>query len=335
MFKNISINKPHEILLTKITDEEYFSAIYKDYISNSRLSLVDPANMQTFFDSSSSSTKYSDSLFFGSLIHGLVLQPGYYHLVSTIDRPTAKLGFVADLMYNDYISNLDLYESYVRSATSVGYYVNRINEKTFKTICDSCLPYWKARKEYEQVEHSSTPLYCSPQERNKIGECLHSLSINREIQQLLSPSGIFDTPIIGNELALLAKLNITFPDDTVEFKFKSKLDNFTVDLDSGIITINDLKTTGRPINDFEESFQTFNYSRELAIYSWLLLLYYTNLYNKNFTIKTNCLVVSTVPPYNTRVYKVKTKEIYEGWNSFKDLLTKVAYSYHYEHFNFN
>lgn len=33
---------PSTFTLIKISDEEYFSAEYKDYISNSRLSLIDP-----------------------------------------------------------------------------------------------------------------------------------------------------------------------------------------------------------------------------------------------------------------------------------------------------
>ena len=33
---------PESIQLIKMTDEEYFSEKYKDYISNSKLSLIDP-----------------------------------------------------------------------------------------------------------------------------------------------------------------------------------------------------------------------------------------------------------------------------------------------------
>lgn len=54
--------------LQKIDDEEYFSEKYGGYISNSRLSLINPEqdnDPKAFFEGLSKHNKYSDALIFG------------------------------------------------------------------------------------------------------------------------------------------------------------------------------------------------------------------------------------------------------------------------------
>lgn len=42
------------------------------------------------------------------------------------------------------------------------------------------------------------------------------------------------------------------------------------------------------------------------------------------TVKSNCLVVSTIPDYYTKVYEITKKDFAKGWNEFKNLLKLVA-----------
>lgn len=54
--------------LQKIDDSEYFSTKYNGYISNSRLSLINPYqdnDPKAFFEGLSKHSKYSDALIFG------------------------------------------------------------------------------------------------------------------------------------------------------------------------------------------------------------------------------------------------------------------------------
>ena len=56
--------------LEKIEDEEYFSKKYSNYISNSRLSLINPSqdnDPKAFFEGLSKHNKYSDALIFGRI----------------------------------------------------------------------------------------------------------------------------------------------------------------------------------------------------------------------------------------------------------------------------
>ena len=47
----------------------------------------------------------------------------------------------------------------------------------------------------------------------------------------------------------------------------------------------------------------------------------------NCTVKSNCLVVSTIPSFYTKVYEVTKKDFYKGFEEFKYLLRLVAYYY--------
>lgn len=53
-------------------------------------------------------------------------------------------------------------------------------------------------------------------------------------------------------------------------KFKSKLDNYTIV--GNELTVNDLKTTGKLVNAFDDAISNYRYYREMAIYCYLLSL---------------------------------------------------------------
>ena len=88
------------LYLEDISDEEYFSKKFSNYISNSRLSLINPEQEGTpdkFFNSKFNN--FSESLVLGSLVHCMALQPESYTICNSADRPSGKAGQIADLTY--------------------------------------------------------------------------------------------------------------------------------------------------------------------------------------------------------------------------------------------
>ena len=62
-----------------------------------------------------------------------------------------------------------------------------------------------------------------------------------------------------------------------------------------------------------------------TIYTWLLSLCAKKFYGmEECTVKSNCLVVSTIPDYYTKVYEVTKKDLAKGWNEFRKLLVLVS-----------
>ena len=155
--------------------------------------------------------------------------------------------------------------------------------------------------------------------------CLRTLNENTDIQKLLHPSGIIEDPIVGNEKTILMDIQMEIPDyEPRIYKLKAKLDNFSIDKDENIITVNDLKTTSRLAKDFDPEY--FSYQREIAFYSYLLKLVAKKFYNiEKPIVKGNFLVVSTIPEYNTSIYPMTPKLFKSGMMEVSYLLKCVAY----------
>lgn len=320
--------------ILKIDDSEYFGDKFTQYISNSRLSLLNPAqenNPEAFFDGLSKHNKYSDSLIFGSAVHELVLQPELFELVTSVDRPTAKLGFIADYLYSDYVTENITESLIIKASNEIDYYKGKLNKERIDNIISLCTPYWSSRKSYEDSLSNTglSQIYLDSKSRDRVLRCVNALNTNKAISDLLYPKGMFIDPIYGNEQAILLDLNIKIPgENSFIFKIKAKLDNYSIDTECNTVTVNDVKTIGKILPEFENNFSKFHYSRELAIYSWLLSLVASKYYNMSkCLVRSNCLVVSTIPNYYTKVYKVTKKDFIDGWNEFTYLIRLAAYYY--------
>ena len=148
---------------------------------------------------------------------------------------------------------------------------------------------------------------------------------------MLHPSGLIDAPISLNENALLLDVQAECPNGkTFIMHLKAKLDNFTIDLESDTIVVNDVKTIGKVVSEIDSNISKYHYSRELAMYLFLLRLYVIKEYGiENPIMKANYLVVSTVPQYYTKVRAMTKKECYEGLHEFRTLLRYAAYQIGY------
>lgn len=319
--------------LQKIDDAEYFSKKYNDYISNSRLSLINPNqdnDPKAFFEGLSKHSKYSDALIFGSAVHELVLQPDLFHMCTNINRPTAKAGFMADELFESYKENENLsVDTLISASDKINYYKGKFDKEKQDILINKCLDYWKERKKYESNPLKSTPIYLDSNSRERVNQCVKALEENKSIQKLLHPEGLINDPISENEQAILLNVKVIVPDcEPFILKIKAKLDNYTIDEETDTIVVNDVKTIGKIVSEFSNNFERFHYYRELSLYSWLLSLVAEKHYGiKNCKIQSNCLVVSTIPKYYTKVYEVTKADFIKGWEEFKFLLKLVAYYY--------
>ena len=227
---------PESVKLLRLSDEEYFSDTYKDYISNSSLSLLDPANngsIKKFLDGYKSD--YSESFELGSAVHLECLQKGEYKIID-IDKPTSKLGVFSEKLYNLRKKGLPIYEAIQEASIQANYYANKLNDKKIKNALKQLLPYYLQRLELPEDNYVILPnrLY------EKYTMMMKSINSNKKFLAKLNPNDEFkDNVKIYNEYAILCEIDI----DGRIIKFKGKLDNFTVDEGDKKITLNDLKTT--------------------------------------------------------------------------------------------
>lgn len=315
--------------LENIDDDVYFSEKFANYISNSRLKDIDPDEEGTpekFF--TEVPRLYSDSLYFGSAVHELVLQPDAFYLVEDVDRPTAKAGYMADELYNPSgVTPTD--DEIIEASSKIGYYKDKMNDKRITELRSKCNAYWRNRALYEMkhTDETKTAVYLDPKSRDKLKGCLSALEKNKEIQKLLHPEGMSEEPIVGNETAILMDVLVEAPGNKpFILKLKSKLDNYSIDKESNTITVNDLKTTGKYITEFDKAVEKYHYHREMGMYTWLLSLYCKHKLGMDKPIvKSNFLAVETFPDYYTKVSPMTSQLFKQGFEEFKKLLKLVAF----------
>lgn len=309
----------------KMSDEVYFKD-YKDYISNSKLKLINPAQegsiekwLTGFKDSAST------SLVLGSSVHELLLQPECFSLGPDLNKPTAKLGAVIDSIKKHRLSGKTIYNSICAACEDVDYYRKSYTKKIIDII-KAGLGYYINSKNYDE-----SVILLSTKDRQIVENCLASLEAIK-VNRILNPTDLFGDPILSyNEDAFFMDFKIGYEDKEGILKIKMKADNWTIDVDNKIITLNDLKTTGHLCCQFMKpggSLETFHYERQFAYYLYILLRYCEREYGYNpeeWTVKCNVIVVETTADNRASIFPITPELLEKGRQEFCKLLKMVSY----------
>lgn len=270
---------PDTIQLIKMTDEEYFSDKYKDYISNSKLGLLESGSIESYLKGYDQ--KYSDSFELGSAVHSIVLQPDSY-FISKLNKPTGKLGVFVDKVFLLRKEGFKIQDAIDEASKISDYFSGSLSKTRLKTAFTKSIEYYLQRiKLIEKIE-DKVPLYLSASMKEKAETCIANVLSNKELYKLLFPEGIFTAPEVFNEYAIFCEVDVVINGNIIRLKLKGKLDNFTIDHENKVITLNDLKTTGKPAGFFmgnnikeitedgevrrwiDGSFQTYHYYRQMG-----------------------------------------------------------------------
>lgn len=317
-----------------MSDEEYFSSKYKEYVSNSRLKLINPeegGNPEKYHNPPKFT---SSSLSLGSVVHEQILQKDYYEMAPKLGRPNAKLGNCIDEIIKLRQSGIGGYKAFELAMIKADYYARSINQTRFRDIIKRGLKYYFTRKKY-----NGNGTILSDSDWDAAKESIESLQNNKEIMQKLHPTDIFGEPIESyNEDAMFIDFWIIYKNQATTLKYKMKIDNWTIDKENKHLVLNDLKTA----RDNPEYFatrtghlQTFCYYRQGALYGDILKLYCMKEYGYNerdWTFETNFLVVRNNPPYNSKCCNMNNFYYQKGVREYKKLLKMVAY---YKMFGWN
>ena len=324
----------------KIDDKIYFtSPVYKNRISNSRLGLLNPkqgGSPDKFFAGFQQS--FNPSFALGSAVHEQILQPDLFKLAEDTGKPTAKMGGMADELYDIYCQREITKEDIIKASNKIEYYKGKMTPDRIAEVRTKCAKYWETRASLElNLEENKEVRYLDYPMLEKAKSCIESLQSNPLVMKLLHPTGIVEDPISECEQAILLDIKATMPNGKeVILHLKAKLDNYTIDVESNMIKVNDVKTHGQMLNTFDESKVKYHYYREIALYMFLLSLVAKHKYNMpNPKKQANYLVVSTVPNFYSKVVPVSMVEIRKGFYEFQQLLRYSAYLMCYKGYSFD
>lgn len=321
----------NSVIKRDIDDEAYFSNKYSQYISNSRLKHINPAEGGSPSSYKNPPKLQTTSLSIGSAVHELLLQPEEFELAPKMNKPSAKLGKVIDETFNLRKQGFSIYDSIHKACEKVDYYTNSIDNK-ISLIMGYGLEYYLHKLNYTSLKK---PVILSDKEYDVVFSCLESCKNNRLIMNKLHPTDRFGDKIESyNEDALFIDFLVTYKDKhCVTLKFKMKADNWTIDYDNKVVTLNDLKTTGKPVawfmNSEYGSMVHYHYARQMAAYSSILFHYCQQYFgtckNQGWTLNCNMLVVQTIPPYSSKCFHVSRTQLKQGYEEFEQLMKRVAY----------
>ena len=246
----------------KISDEEYFSSKYKSYISNSRLKLIDseeggdPDKYKNGLKSS-----FNPSFQIGSGVHTQILQPEEFTIHPKCGKPSAKQGYCLDFVKLYRKQGLSIRESIDKARQKADYYKSADLDKMISKFLtkENLAYYWKTRDLDDSV------LLFSDSDWETVTKCVDSIKKNQHIQKKLHPKDEFgiDLPSF-NEDTFFMDFKIKYKDKDIILSFKMKADNWTVDEENKIITLNDLKTTRHWCSKFmETSWNDYHYYRQM------------------------------------------------------------------------
>ena len=307
--------------LVDIDDSVYFGAKYSNYVSNSKMKLINPDEGGSYDKYKAGfGPAYSQSLLLGTCVHYAMLSPEEADIIES-SRPSAKLGFVIDEIYKLRRQNIPIWKCIIIASNKVEYYKGKLTTGIVRKIIREGTSYY-----IQRLFNTSTKpcYYLNDTLMSKYKNCVKSLNSNRQIVDLLHPSYIAEPPLKGYEQTILLDVKATIDGKETILKLKAKLDNFTYNYETGELVLNDLKTSGKPAMYFGQSMIKFNYNRQIAMYGWLLQLVAKHLLHLDYTrFSANFLVVSTAD-YSTRVYKVNMDEVNEGWKQMVKLLKMIA-----------
>lgn len=308
----------------KISDEEYFSPSYGEYISNSRLKYIKPSeggSYQLFKHPPKLST---NSLYNGTVIHARMLEKETFNLADKMQKPTAKLGMVIDKVIKYRKDGEAIYESIKKACKDVDYYAETWEKKIPEIIKKGFAYYMKAK----DLEENTFTL--DDKNYEVVTSAITSLESNRAIMNKLHPVDIFGSSIPSyNEDALFLDFAVIYKNRVAILKMKAKADNWSIDEENKLLTLNDLKTSGHYIDGFMKpggSLEKYSYGRQFALYKTMLEEYCKKEYgySSKWSFECNVLVVQTIGNYASACYRISDKILEQGKTEYEELLKRVA-----------
>lgn len=328
---------PKTIVEKNISDAEYFSDTYKEYSSNSKLKLINPiegGSPELYF--SEISAGFSQSLIFGSAVHSLILQPESYTLSNYPYKPSGKLGEFITKVVKNRKNKMTANEAVLKASEEVNYYYGKLSKKILKRALHDGYKYYKDLY-LGGVDTDGSAIVLDLKTANMVSECVSAFK-GTPCDKVLHKTNVFNTQRQKNEYAIFTDFEVIMHDGvSVIIPFKLKIDNYSIDDELGILTLNDLKTTSKPVeffmgdkklnlitNEYEShlgSFQKYHYYRQIAVYLYVL----SNLHTQKLIYNANILAIQSKPPYSSMIFPISNAYVQKGLREFKDLLCRVAF----------
>jgi len=281
------------------------SAFYKHYILNQR------------------EDKMEQHLIEGSLLHCLLLEEDKFHdkyVVSPVNLPGDSIKNVIDKVFTRAWANNNLDLSLEQNEFDILDILKEINlyqslktdaQRVEKVVTDASISY------YNFLTTKGNKAVIDEETLNKVKGYAEIVRSNSKITSLLNIGGAFSMS------------EVPFVMDTkYAFGLRGFVDNVNIDHGAKVIYINDLKTSGKLLQDFPETIEYYKYWLQAAVYCKLVR---ANYGLSDYKIKFHFIVVDKL----TQCYAFEVSQVtLNSWMDKLDEIMKIA-DYHYTNRKFD
>ena len=275
------------------------SAFYKHYILNQR------------------EDKMEQHLIEGSLLHCLLLEEDKFHdkyVVSPVNLPGDSIKNVVDKVFvralvtnNLHLSLQELEDDIVQILQDINLYqsLKTDAQRVEKVVTDASISY------YNFLTTKGDKAVIDEETLTKVKGYAEIVRSNEKITSLLNIGGPFSMS------------EVPFVMDTkYAFGLRGFVDNVNIDHGAKVIYINDLKTSGKLLQDFPETVDYYKYWLQAAVYCKLVR---ANYGLSDYEIKFHFIVVDKL----TQCYAFEVSQVtLNSWMDKLDEIMKIA-DYHY------
>lgn len=267
----------------------------------------------------------------GTLIHYLVLEHQGFNdkfLVASDNLPSDNSIEVLNRVFNEhYLSSPDKTLTLTDFATEIDSILTDIGlHQSVKDIDKRLAKIIEPRSEeyFEFLKHKGDKIIIDSVTLDKCSRRADVIKANGKIRALLGMDLISDGKLFGvyNELPIEIPSEVT----NLPFGFRGILDNVVVDVKAKLIRINDFKTTSKPLVEFKDSVDFWNYWLQAAMYHTLIKYFFRTILTEAWSIEFNFVVFDK---YDQLYAFPVTPGTMENWLEQFTIVQKEA-RYHYE-----
>jgi len=271
-------------------------------------------------------------LVIGRVLHCLLLEPANFDdqfAVMTSKIPSENNKKIIDNIFRNYLVNQNntlTLEDYSKDILTHLLTINLHQSlKTDQQRLDKIL----TDENNEYFEFLKLSLGKTVIDETILDNCKKSLDVikaNNDVRALLQLDKIQE----NDEIEVYNELIVSMSDKNLPFGFKGVLDNVVVDHNSKTIFINDLKTSGKSIQDFPESVDYYKYWIQGAIY--VMLASEKFLKDKqDWNVQLTFIVIDK---YNqVYPYQVSSESLNKWKIDFEKIVTQIKWHYDNKQYN--
>jgi hypothetical protein len=286
-----------QITPAELEQEFYSKPFYMSYSGLNKM-LFSPMLWYKHYVLQQREEKVESYLIDGKVIHTLLLDDGSFDknfilLPSTL--PTGNSRLVIDKVFEKHkehilssFGTIGTLDDFGKDILDILKQINlhqalKTNEQRFaKIITEETTSYFeflKSRGKRDLIDSET------------LQRCNEAVDILRNDSRTGDLLGLYKSEMENIEMFNEIELSMDKDITQLSFGLKGIADSIQVNHDKKCIYINDLKTTGKTISDFEETIKFYNYNLQAAVYHRLVRHHYKSILKDDWTLHFNFIVI--------------------------------------------